>query len=76
MGELPQISGRQLIKILKKFGYQVVRQKGSHVRLIHPFEKSSKPLTVPDHKIIGKGLLHKILRDAKLDLDTFLQMLK
>ena len=76
MGELPQISGRKLIKTLMKFGYTVVRQKGSHIRLVHILEKTKKPLTVPDHKVIGKGLMYKILRDAELDLEMFLQKLK
>lgn len=31
--KLPQISGRELIKKLAKFGFVVVRQKGSHIRL-------------------------------------------
>jgi predicted RNA binding protein YcfA (HicA-like mRNA interferase family) len=76
MGELPQISGRQLIKVLKTIGYEVVRQKGSHIRLHHPFDSGKKPLTIPDHKTIGKGLMHKILRDAQIDPDTFREMLK
>ncbi len=62
-----------MIKILEKFGYEVVRQKGSHIRLIHRSEKTRKPLTIPDHKIIGKGLLHKILRDAELDSIVFIE---
>ncbi len=31
--KLPQISGKELIKILRKFGFVVTRQKGSHIRL-------------------------------------------
>lgn len=31
--KLPQISGKELIKILKKFDFVEVRQRGSHVRL-------------------------------------------
>jgi predicted RNA binding protein YcfA (HicA-like mRNA interferase family) len=32
--KLPVISGDDLVKALEKFGYAVVRQKGSHVRLV------------------------------------------
>ncbi len=64
------------MKILEKVGYSMVRQKGSHMRLMHDTEKTRKPLTIPNHKIIGKGLLHKILRDAEIDLDTFKELLK
>lgn len=76
MGELPQLSGRKLIKILEEVGYSMVRQKGSHIRLMHETEKTRKPLTIPDHKIVGTGLLHKILRDAEIDLEAFKGLLK
>ena len=66
MSYLPQISGKNLIKILEQIGYKVARQKGSHIRLKHK-DATRKPVTVPNHKAIGKGLLRKILRDAKLE---------
>jgi predicted RNA binding protein YcfA (HicA-like mRNA interferase family) len=72
MTRLPQISGRELVRVLEKLGYRNARQKGSHMRLLH---RDRKPLSVPDHKIIGKGLLHKILRDAGIDADQLRQLL-
>ena len=36
--KLPVISGEELIRVLRKFGYEVVRQKGSHVRLRNELE--------------------------------------
>ncbi len=64
--KLPVISGDDLVKVLEKFGYEVVRQKGSHVRLRHSTELQRKPLTVPRHKTLRRGLLHRLLRDAKI----------
>ena len=61
------------MKALEKIGYCVVRQKGSHIRLHH---KDRRPITVPNHKILGKGLLRKILRDAELTTEEFLKLLK
>lgn len=58
-----------------KIGYKVVRQKGSHIRLIHG-DAYRGPLTVPDHKVLGKGLLRKLLRDSALSIDDFLKLLK
>lgn len=73
MSLLPIISGREVIKALLKIGYQVIRQRGSHVRLQR---SGKKPTTVPDHKILGKGLLRKILRDTELSVEDFIKLLK
>jgi len=75
MSKLPIVSGEKLIKCFEKIGYQVVRQKGSHVRLHHKFDKSKRPLTIPRHKVIGKGLLRKLLRDAKISVKELLELL-
>jgi predicted RNA binding protein YcfA (HicA-like mRNA interferase family) len=72
VAKLPILSGRALVKALAKVGYKEVRQRGSHIRL----ERAGKNLiTVPDHKVIGRGLLRKILRDAELSPDAFGRLL-
>ena len=72
MPKIPQISGKAAIKAFCKIGYSVARQKGSHIRLQH---REKRPLTVPDHKILGKGLLRKLLRDAEISLEEFIDLL-
>lgn len=64
--KLPVISGDDFVKVLEKFGYAVVRQKGSHVRLRHSTDPQRKSLTVPRHKTLKRGLLHRLLRDARI----------
>lgn len=71
MAKLPVVSGREAVRRFERVGYRVIRQRGSHIRLIHPADKSKKPLTIPDHRELGKGLLRKLLRDAQLTIDTF-----
>jgi len=71
--KLPLISGKTAIKAFIKIGYRIIRQKGSHIRLHH---SSKRPLTVPDHKILGKGLLRKLLRDSELSVKDFIKLLK
>jgi len=73
MPKIPPISGKITVRALEKIGYCVVRQRGSHIRLHH---KDRWPITVPNHKILGKGLLRKILRDAELSIEDFLKLLK
>lgn len=72
MAKLPQISGKDTIKSLARIGYYFVNQKGSHIRLHH---KSKKPITVPNHRVLDKGLLRKILSDAELSVEEFLKLL-
>ena len=67
--KLPQISGRELVKKLRKFGFVVTRQRGSHIRL----EKNSKDkiikITIPDHSLIKKGTLNQIIKSSGLNLE-------
>ncbi|OGL66853.1 hypothetical protein A3F52_05235 [Candidatus Uhrbacteria bacterium RIFCSPHIGHO2_12_FULL_47_11] len=75
MGRLPQISGRNAVKAFEKIGYYAVRQRGSHIRLWPTNASNKKSLTVPNHKIIGKGLLRKLIRDANISVDEFVALL-
>jgi len=74
MPKLPVISGSQAIKCFAKTGYEVVRQRGSHVRMHHKSDKTKQPLTIPRHKTLGKGLLRKLLRDSQLTIEEFLKL--
>jgi predicted RNA binding protein YcfA (HicA-like mRNA interferase family) len=73
--KLPVISGQQLIRALTRFGYETVRQKGSHVRLRHPSDPQRLPVTVPLHKEIAFGTLRRVLRDAGITLEQLLGVL-
>jgi predicted RNA binding protein YcfA (HicA-like mRNA interferase family) len=72
---LPVVSGKEVIRALEKIGYVSVRQKGSHVRLIDDANPGHKPVTVPLHKEIDKGLLRAIIRDAGLTVDELMRLL-
>lgn len=76
MPKLPIISGRKAVKAFRKLGYKVTRRKSSHIRMWHSFNKDKKPLTIPQHKILGKGLLRRLLRDADISVEDFLNLLK
>jgi predicted RNA binding protein YcfA (HicA-like mRNA interferase family) len=70
MPALPIITADECIAALARFGYAVVRQKGSHARLMC---EGRKPLTVPMHKgkSLKRGTLRSILREAKLSVEEF-----
>ena len=75
MPKLPAISYKKAIKCFEKLGYRVIRQKGSHIRL-HFTNTSKEPLTFPAHRTLGKGVLRKLLRNAKITVEEFLELIK
>ncbi len=74
--KIPTISGKEAIKIFKKLGYRVVRQKGSHIRLRDDNNQFHKPLTIPDHKVLKPGLLRNLIKDSNLSLEDFISLFK
>ena len=74
MGRVPRISGRDAVQAFATVGYEVVRQRGSHIRLRHP-TAARLPLTVPDHRELKPGLLRGLIRDAGMTVDEFLEKL-
>jgi predicted RNA binding protein YcfA (HicA-like mRNA interferase family) len=75
MGRVPALRADEVIRALQKAGFQVVRRRGSHARLRHPDYWVE---TVPIHagQDIGRGLMRKILRDAELTPEQFLELLR
>ncbi|OGV58146.1 MAG: hypothetical protein A2283_21300 [Lentisphaerae bacterium RIFOXYA12_FULL_48_11] len=65
MSTFPAINGIQLIKALRRFGFDLIRIKGSHHFLRHP---DGRCTVVPVHRgeTIGRGLLAQILRDCEI----------
>ena len=70
--KLPVVSGEDLIRVLRRFGYEVVRQKGSHVRLPNESAPEGLPVTVPLHKELAKGTLNNILKDSGTSIDELI----
>jgi len=64
--KLPQISGQDLVKALQKIGYEMVRQKGSHIRLRKTTTVGVHNITIPEHKTVAKGTLNDILAKVSL----------
>ena len=72
---LPVISGDDLVRVLRKFSYEIVRQKGSHVRLRNEGNPKRLPVTVPLHRELARGTLKSILADAGLTVQDVLAAL-
>jgi predicted RNA binding protein YcfA (HicA-like mRNA interferase family) len=57
------ISGDELMRLLKRYGYQTTRQTGSHVRLTSTYRGDEHHITIPRHKNLRVGTLNSILKD-------------
>ncbi|MFQ5672596.1 MAG: type II toxin-antitoxin system HicA family toxin [Nitrospinales bacterium] len=70
MGEKIGIySGKEVVARMKRAGWTVDRQKGSHVMMVKPDYVYT--LSIPQHKELGPGILRKILRQASISIQEF-----
>jgi len=74
VSRLPVLSGRQVVKALRKIGYEFDHQRGSHI-VLRQTEPPHRRLTVPDHDEIAKGTLRALLRQAGLTVEEFRALL-
>jgi predicted RNA binding protein YcfA (HicA-like mRNA interferase family) len=58
------LSGHELIRLLRRYGYEIDRQVGSHIRLHSEFRGRTRHLTVPAHNSLRLGTLNAILSDV------------
>ena len=69
MPHLPVLSGRRIVRAFEKLGWEVARQRGSHIILVK--ESSIATLSVPDHREVARGTLRSLIRDAGLTVEEF-----
>jgi len=74
MPALPRLSGRETVQVFESLGWEVVRQKGSHIILIKVGHIAT--LSVPNHKEVAKGTLRSLIRSAGLTVSEFIDALK
>ena len=64
MPKIKQLSGKQVIKILQKFGFENYSQKGSHVKMRRITAQGKETLTIPNHKQLDAGTCQAIFKQA------------
>lgn len=74
MPNVPVVSARKLIKVLKKKGYILHRVKGSHHIFIR--QEDQRTVSVPVHPghDLGRGITISILKDANISLEEFIRL--
>jgi predicted RNA binding protein YcfA (HicA-like mRNA interferase family) len=74
MTKVPSIEYKRVVKALQRNGWVVVRQKGSHLRLQKHVHDETLKLTIPAHRPIKRSTLSHILKQARLSVDKFLEL--
>jgi predicted RNA binding protein YcfA (HicA-like mRNA interferase family) len=64
MPKLRRLSGQEVVGILRQFGFVLVSQRGSHMKLKRVMNGDSQVLTIPAHAEIDTGTLRAIFRQA------------
>ena len=63
------VSGRKLVKIFKKLGYEKIAQKGSHIKMKN--YDTGSVIIIPDHKELDRWTLKTILKQAEISDEEF-----
>jgi predicted RNA binding protein YcfA (HicA-like mRNA interferase family) len=75
VSKVPSLPYHRIIRALQRDGWVIVRQRGSHIRLQKRIDDELLKITVPAHKPVKRSTLSHILKQARLDVDTFLRLL-
>ena len=71
MPPIPLLRPREVIKTFEKFGWKVVRQKGSHIILTK--EGHIATLSVPNHPEVARGTLRSLITKAGMTVEEFIE---
>ena len=75
MSKVPSSNYQQVIKALRRDGWIVIRQKGSHIRLQKRLPNEILKIIVPAHHPIKRSTLSHILKQARLSVSEFNDLL-
>jgi predicted RNA binding protein YcfA (HicA-like mRNA interferase family) len=75
VSKVPSLPYIKIIRALQRNGWTVVRQRGSHIRLQKRVGDEVLKLTVPAHRPVKRSTLSRILKQARLDVKDFLELL-
>ena len=67
---LPVLSGREVVAVFEKFGWQFIRQSASHMIMVKKGEMAT--LSIPDHREVARGNLRSLIRTAGLTVQEFI----
>ncbi len=75
MDKINPLPAKKVVKALEKIGFQQIRQKGSHLFMRHPDGRTTL-ITMHPGEDIGKGMIRKIISDAKITREEWLELIE
>ena len=69
------LSAQQVVRALQRAGFNVVSQRGSHLKLKKQIDDGELVVIVPEHRELAEGTLARILRQAKLSREELERLL-
>lgn len=75
MSILPILTPRELLMILLRAGFKIVRQRGSHIWLEHLVLRRTTMIAMHP-KDLSRKMIAKIIKHAGLSVSEFLRLLK
>lgn len=75
MPKLPVLSGKDILKVLSKIGFEHIRTNGSHAIMSKQTAFGKVTIPLPLHPELAKGTLKSIMRQADLSLEDLLKLL-
>jgi predicted RNA binding protein YcfA (HicA-like mRNA interferase family) len=74
--KLKPCSYKQAIAGLNKFGFVIIRQKGSHIILKGFYHGKNRTVVVPKHGEIAVGTIRSILLQADISIEEFIRLIE
>ena len=74
MSIVPILRPREVVKTFEKLGWEVVRQRGSHIVLTKKGHIAT--LSVPNHTEVARGTLRSLIAKAGITVKEFLEALE
>jgi len=71
MPKLPRVSGAETLRAMQRLGFEISRQRGSHIVM----RRGSSGCVVPNHREIKTGTLAGVLRQAGVSVEEFISAL-
>ena len=71
MTKVPSLNYDAVVRALRRGGWVIVRQRGSHIRLQKHTPAETLKVTVPAHRPIKRSTLSHLLKHARLSVEEF-----
>ena len=75
MTKVPSLDYHEVVRALRRAGWVVVRQRGSHIRLQKTTPEETLKIIVPAHRPIKRSTLSHILKQARLTVEELNNLL-